>query len=169
MEIWKAIRQDVLVHGLIPRDVAGHSGEAELCGRLPAGVTAEDHAVGVEVDRLSVPELLPGLRRGIACRMVPDGPAPSAPTQQRALLAKSQHSAGGCWHQQRRPIRSGQTGAVLHTGDGAGGESHGLPAQGMLRVGGPHYSGTTGIGAGRVGKGREVWNNRGLRFVFTPS
>ena len=37
MEIWKAIRQDMLVHGLVPRDVTRHSGEPELRCRLPAG------------------------------------------------------------------------------------------------------------------------------------
>ncbi len=128
MEIWKAILQDVLVHGLVPRDVAGHSGEVELRCRLPAGVTAEDHAVGVEVDWLSVPELLRGIRRGVERRMVPDRPGLGVPAAQPVLLAKAQHYAGGCWQQQRPPIRSGKRDAGRQTGDGAGGQNHGHPA-----------------------------------------
>ncbi len=88
MEIWKAILQNVLVHGLVPRDVTGHSGEAQLRCRLPAGVTAEDHAVGVEVDWLSVPELLRGIRLGNEYREVSDCPGAGVPAAQRALLAQ---------------------------------------------------------------------------------
>jgi hypothetical protein len=77
---------------MVPRDVARHSGGAELRCRLPAGVTAEDHAARVEVDRSWVLELPQGIRQGIACRMVPDCPGPGVPAAQRALLALSQLS-----------------------------------------------------------------------------